>query len=193
MTFTGFYVCPECKPAAVRKLAMSLPIGFVWRKGRQLVALKECDLPARCVKCNGDTAGMPPLKRKLYWHTPLLYFCLLGIPFYCLGLILYVILGIIVRKSAIIGVSLCETHRKRRIIGVAGGVGMMLGFVLCIVATFYWESGWPMAPGVPLLLAGIIWSVVSFRVVVPVRIDSTHVFMTGVSRAFLAELPEWPG
>jgi hypothetical protein len=202
MTFTGFYICPECKPEAVRKLAMGLPVGSLWRKGKVLVALRDATLPGRCVKCNTIVEGAKSLTWKLYWRNPFWALLLLATPLYCLGIVLYLIAGIFVQKSAKISAILCRRHRRKRAAGILGGaLAILIGLVFLFVdlasvkvaGTSASLVGWVALAGFFFMIAGCIWYVLAFRVFVPVKIDATHVHTKGVCRAFLSELPEWPG
>jgi hypothetical protein len=85
MPFTGFYVCPDCKPEAVRKLSAGLPVGSLWKNGTTLVALRDVTFPNRCVKCNAPMDSERMYSQTLNWHHPLWYLLLLGTPIYLHG------------------------------------------------------------------------------------------------------------
>lgn len=96
----------------------------------------------------------------------------------------------IVRKKAVLHVGLCEIHRKKRttaiivcVAGVLGGIGLMIGAGVA-------ENGWLAFGGVVFLLVGIIWGVVGARMITPVKIEGDTVWVSGVGREFLDELPE---
>jgi hypothetical protein len=164
MNFSGLFVCAECKPVAVQKIAMGKPLGTAWRKGRLLVAVRNGDLPCRCVKCNCDTTGLPFLRRNLCWHTPWL--------------------------PATVGVGVCAKHRRSRILALVGGLVSILGFPLCLPLIFS-EPLWAMA-GMVLSGGGVVWSILAFSVVTLSKIEDSVVHLGGACRAYLAELPNWP-
>jgi hypothetical protein len=77
--FADCFVCADCKPDAVRKVTTGLPIGTMWRKGRQLIAIRGVAFPNRCVKCNCAVYDKR-LVRNVSWHHPLIYLLLLFSP-----------------------------------------------------------------------------------------------------------------
>src|SRR5215216_6441359 len=72
-------VCSDCKPAALRKLTTGLPVGTMWRNGKELVVTRATPFPDRCVKCNGSVETKR-LVRNLTWHHPLIYILVLLSP-----------------------------------------------------------------------------------------------------------------
>src|SRR5688572_15920673 len=101
MPFSGFFVCSQCKPDAVRKLGSGMPIGRMWRKkGLLIVAVKDAVFPSRCVKCN-ELTGDERMRRKIHWHSPLLYVLFL------LNVLIYLIVAICVRKRAELNIAVC--------------------------------------------------------------------------------------
>lgn len=158
----------------------------IWRSKSVLVMTKEAPLPDRCVKCNAPTQHR--LKRNLRWHHPALYILIVG------GFLFYVILALVLSKTATINVGLCETHagaRKRDIL-----ITWML--VLLSFASFYFavaaEAASLFFVGLALLLAAIIYGSVKARVVAPRKIDEYYVWLTGVNANYLEQFPEWrPG
>jgi hypothetical protein len=64
-------------------------------------------LPDRCARCNRPVT-LPQVRRTVYWPNSWLYLLSL------LSLLIYVIVALIVRKKAVVQVSLCEEHRKQR-------------------------------------------------------------------------------
>lgn len=165
----------------------------VWRDGSQLVMCKDADLPARCVKTNVPTDRM--LRRQLYWHNPLLYLMI-----FFPGLCIYVIVALIVRKSADIEVGLSPEGFRSRRWGIAiGWLSFLLGGVLFFVGVVNSDSNgntannWWIAIIAGLLggLIGIIVGVVKSAVVSPTKITDSHVWLRGVHPDYLATLPQW--
>lgn len=155
----------------------------IWRSKSVLIMTKQAPLPDRCVKCNAPTRHT--LKRNLRWHHPALYILIIG------GFLFYVILALVLSKSATINVGLCETHaaaRKRDIL-----IAWIL--VLLSFASFYFaasaEAMSLLFVGLTLFLGGIIYGIVKARVVAPQKIDDHYVWLTGLNTNYLEQFPQW--
>ncbi len=68
------------------------------------------------------------LKRKLYWHHPLVYLFIL------VNLLIYAIIAIATRKSATIQLPLAERYKKRRILNMIIAWGFVLASIGCLLA-----------------------------------------------------------
>jgi hypothetical protein len=143
----------------------------------------KAPLPNRCVKCNAPTQHT--LKRNLRWHHPALYILI------AVGVLFYVILALVLSKSATIHVGLCETHaasRKRDIFITC--VLVLLSFV-----SFYFavatEQMMMLFAGLMILLGAAIYGIVKARVVAPQKIDDQYVWLTGINANYLQQFPEW--
>jgi len=183
------WVCAKCKPILLQRLVegASLPSGGgLWRMGRRLVTCSETPFPDRCVKCNAPANGYR-LKRVLYWQHPAYYLLLL-----C-NLIVLLIVVLIVRKKAILHIGLCERHRTRRQISLALGWGSAALGVVLIIAGAGYDSGLAVVIGIATLLIGGITGAAMATTVTPTKMTKENVWITGVHRDFLAQLPEWPG
>jgi MFS family permease len=168
----------------------------VWRDGAVLVMTKYAKLPDRCLKCNGPADGWA-LKRSLSWHPQVYYLLLLISP------IIYIIVALIVRKTAKVYFPLCERHRRRRRRAIAvGWLASLLGIALIFAAATVVptivevQTHWIIVPvvffvGVVLFLTGIIYGFIRSQVAVPTRIDKRFVWLNKVGPAFLATLPFW--
>ncbi|HKO61445.1 MAG TPA: hypothetical protein VJV03_09815 [Pyrinomonadaceae bacterium] len=163
----------------------AIPGHGVWRDGAKLVMSRDAELPPRCVKCNVPTHLK--LKRKLSWHHPALYLIIL------VALLIYLIIALIVRKSATIEIGLCDEHQAKRrrnvLITTALGIVGLFGFVLA--AGF--DDGIYLLIGFVALIATLIYGIAVARVVAPAKIDDRFVWLTGVNKQYLSELPQWPG
>jgi hypothetical protein len=155
----------------------------IWRSESALVMTKQALLPGRCVKCNAPTRHT--LKRNLRWHHPAIYISILG------SLLLYVVLSLVLSKSATIHVGLCETHaaaRKRDII-------ISCFLVLMSFASFYFavaaEDMNLFFVGAIVFLGGVIYGIVRTKVVAPKKIDDRFVWLTGVNDNYLRQFPYW--
>lgn len=158
----------------------------VWRENKKLVMRREAQLPDRCIKCNEPAYG-GRLKRKLSWHHPALYLLIL------VALLLYLLIALIVRKTATVEIPLCERHlaKRRRDLWISwttvlAGLG---GFFLAVA----FNDGVFALLGSVLLLVGVIYTVIATRLVVPTRIDESYVWLTSVNADYLSSLPTFPG
>jgi hypothetical protein len=155
----------------------------IWQSKSILVMSKQAPLPDRCVKCNAPTNHK--LKRNLRWHHPALYILIFG------GMLFYVILALVLSKTATINVGLCETHteaRKRDIL-------ITWGLVLLSLGSFYFagaaeQMGFVFV-GLVLFFGGVIYGIARTRVVAPQKIDNEYVWLTGVNASYLQQFPEW--
>ena len=183
------WVCATCKPVFLQRLAEGVAVpsqGGLWRMNKRLVARSEAILPDRCIKCNAPANGFR-LKRVLYWQHPAYYLLLL-----CNLLVLLVVV-LIVRKKAILHIGLCEKHRAQRKQGQIIGWSSLLGGVILLVCGAVFNSGVTALIGVAVLLVGGIYGSVRATTITPTKITKENVWVTGVHKDFLADLPEWLG
>ncbi|MEK6280034.1 MAG: hypothetical protein AABN95_06735 [Acidobacteriota bacterium] len=163
----------------------SLGMPGVWRHKATLVMSKDALLPDRCVKCNVPTPGR--LKRKLSWHHPAIYIIVL------FAILIYLIVALILRKTATVDIGICDEHRakRRRNILITWvlfvlGVG---GFILAITT----EDPTYLLFGTVALFGALIFGLVAVRIVTPSKIDDKFVWLKGVNKEYLDELPQWVG
>ncbi|GAB2518299.1 hypothetical protein [Lysobacter humi (ex Lee et al. 2017)] len=153
------------------------------RDGRDGVYVpRGADLPARCVRCNAPVAGARK-RRTLYWHSPWLYLLI------AIGLLVYAVVALIVRRRAEASPGLCALHaaqvRRTRWIGV----GLGLGAFGAMFAAF---SSDRVGLGLLCLLAAcVVFAVTAIRarLVRPTRIDERGMRLVGFGEAFLASIP----
>lgn len=184
--YDKFHVCAGCKPIFFQRVreGAALPSqGGVWRSDKTVVMTREALLPDRCVKCNASANGYR-LKRKLRWHNPFLYILIIS-P------VIYIIVALIVSKTAEIQVGLCEAHRKRRrnvmILATALFIGWPLGLILGAVLS----SGALVGISFLLLIASLLVAASGPRVVTAEKIEDRHIRFRGSGRPFLESIPEW--
>jgi hypothetical protein len=186
-------VCAQCKPLFLQRMAEGVATSGatgIWREGKRLVTRSETPFPDRCVKCNTPANGFK-LKRTLYWHHPAIYLMLLLICIISIfGIIAFVVVSIVTRKKAVLHIGLCEAHRAQRRIGLYICTLGMLGGVALLVGAIIAESWWIALAGGVTFFFGAIWGVVRTRMIAATKIDKDFVWVSGVGRAFLNELPQ---
>jgi hypothetical protein len=163
----------------------------VWSDGRYLIMWKDAELPDVCVKSNQPANG-GRLKRNLSWHHPAVYLALLA------NLIIYVILALVLRKTAVIEIGLSEEWfaRRRRAIAigwlsVVSGIGAMIAGIALVDR--HDEFGWMILGGLLVTLFGAIYGLLKARMVAPIRITDEYVCLKGVHSDYLDALPQYTG
>lgn len=182
------YVMTQINPYAAPKSAFT-PVSNsdgIWRLKKTVILRRDSDLPDRCIKCNAP--ALPPYKKqKLYWHHPALYLLFL------LNIIVYLVIALLIRKTAELHVGLCEEHRKQLLRGRVIGYG---GFVLVLALTFVSivEHSTPL--GIATGCLALVWIIATIavnRLLTPQKIDKDYVRIKGCGPLFLDSLPEFPG
>lgn len=160
----------------------------LWRKGHLLVLHKHAPLPARCVKSN-----MPAdrrLKRNLYWHHPAIYLAVF------IGVLVYIILAVVLRKTATINIGLSEEWFARRRRAIAMGWLLALGsigaFSFGVARADQDWSVWLIGLSPLVFLVGALYGLIGARMVVAQRISDDYVWIKGVCPDYLDGLPNWP-
>jgi hypothetical protein len=164
------------------------PHAFV-RDGSRLIVYsaalaQNAQLPPRCVKC-GALADGKPVSKTFSWHHPALYLLIL------VGLLVYVIVALVVRKQMKLQVPICSRHAQRR------NAGMMLAWILPLVGVadafilpqFNVDGGIVALVCIGFILAGlVIWAAVS-NPITPKFIDQYRGEFAGICESFLQQLP----
>ncbi len=156
----------------------------IFRDGGRLVVEPGASLPDRCVKCNGPAEGYTK-KLNLSWHHPAIYLIVL------VGVLIYVIVALIVRKTARVNIPLCPTHRAKRRNIILTGLGIFLLGIVGFISAIALDNGWYALVGFVLFLGGIITMVMGSQTVTPALINERAAWLKGVGPDFLAELPDW--
>ena len=182
----GSDVCVGCKDRVLDKMRMGLPIGgTAWRDGKKLVVADGSQLPDQCVKCNLPAEG-GRMKRKVYWHPPLVYAALL------VNILLYGILAMCFRKTVKMEIGVCPACRARRIRDLIIGWLALLGGIAVGAAGLAYGKPWGWA-GPVLFLAGALWLILRTQVLLASRIQEKRAWLRGCHKDYLAKLPEWTG
>lgn len=158
-------------------------LGF-WRDGKLLGFRRGVLIPAqRCFKCNEPSVGKP-LQRKLTWHHPLIYLTIFA------GLIIYVIVALIVRKSAVVRVGLCSKHRNQQRIVVAVSAILILSIIPMLFVAVQVTNGAPYGIlGLLLFIAGLFVYLIGGQVVTPKLIDEQIILVKGAGMPYLESFP----
>jgi hypothetical protein len=144
---------------------------------------RQALLPDRCIKCNEPAERK--LKRKLSWHHPAIYLLVFG------GALFYVLLAMVMRKTATIEVGLCENHSamRQRDIAFTWALGLLaLGSFFFAVQ---FEHMTFVGIGILLILATAIYGIVRVKVVTPTKIDERFIWLKGCTGDYLTAFPEW--
>jgi len=156
--------------------------GGVWRDGNTLIMHKTARLPDYCIKCGVEANGSH-LRKKLSWHHPAVSLLILA------GVLIYLIVAMVVRKSATVEISLCEDHlhkHRTAVIGTWMTFLAGLGFMVLAIAA---ESGGSALFGLLLLFTSFILALTWAKVVTVKKIDDYYLWLKGVDESFLSMLP----
>lgn len=163
----------------------------LWRDGDILVMSKDAELPNQCLKCNGPTNGRR-LKRQLSWHPQGYYLIVL------FNLLVYILVAMVVRKTAKVLIPICELHRRRRIRAIAlgwllslGGIAVIIGGATSGTARNETASGVILAIGFVMIVVGLVYGMAGSRVCTVHKIDKSFVYFRKVKPEFLNTLPDW--
>ena len=185
---TNPYAAPTMGPAILP--SHSDFSNAIFQKNGALIVHKNAQLPDRCIKSNEPTQSK--LKRALYWHHPALYLLIL------LHILVYVVVALIVRKSAVLWIPIEDRFKKARIrnIMIAWllfflGIGSLTAGLIAMDSQS--PISWILILLCPvLMLTAALIGIYGCRIVYPKRIDGQYVWLKGVSAEFLSEFPEWP-
>jgi len=141
-------------------------------------------LPPPCIKC-GAPANGKPVNKTFYWHHPALYLLVLA------GVLVYLLVAVIVRKSMRMSVPLCARHAQRRSTAVTLAwviplVGVADAFIL---PRFGIDGGVVALITLLLVVTGVvIWAIVDYPIR-PKSIDQYRGVFTGCAEAYLQQFP----
>jgi hypothetical protein len=196
---------PYAPPAA--DVDIERQVGGVFRVGKLVRVDRNGALPDRCVTCNA--AALPKrVGRRLYWARWEWRVLAWGLPLALLGLgiagievagmlvmpavVVLLIVNMLVRKRADLGIGLCARHwRMRRAIGLLGLASSVsiLGFTIFTLSGPSFQFLVP-ASVLATLALGIAYAYTGAQRVAIGRIDEQHVWLTGAGQAFRDALPE---
>jgi hypothetical protein len=184
-------VCEHCRAPIDDTMSDCLecgrPLGSrpIERHGYRFKIWRGTELPPVCVRC-GAPAREKPWKRSFYWHEPALYLTIL------LGVLVYVIIAVVVRKRIDLDVPMCEAHWRRRALLRKVSYGMLALAVGLVVLAFSVRG--EAAPGFACLgsfvtgVAALFVHGAADRSIQPKRITDDYAEFAGASPQFLAVL-----
>jgi hypothetical protein len=170
----NLYAPPRVNVTEVRE-------GNCSRDGKFVIVQTGSDLPPRCIVCN-EPVTAPIKKKKVYWHSTWIYILVL------VNILLYLIVGIVARKTFAVSPGLCEAHaadrRKRSLILVAAGIGALaIG-----AALLSYEQALGAICSFLLGFAALVCAAVVKRTVYPKKITPEYAQLGGCKEPFLASL-----
>ena len=196
VTVSGHSVCAACKPALLQRLREGAPLSplgsslGMFRKDDRLVVETGATPPHRCVYCNAP--GTWEKRRTFYWCPPWVYALVF------LGLLIFVIVAMILRKTIAFEVVLCAKHASQRRRNIAIGWGLFALAIATVVGgnmiDFNWNVlGWALLAGLFLTVAGLVVGMRAAAVLSPARIGKRSGCFRRAGKEYVATLPEWPG
>ena len=198
LEYGNLLVCTKCKETFLDKLKQGVRVGNgPWRQGKTLVFQEGAELPRRCLTCNQPAEHA--IKKNLSFVSQwLLLLILLGVP----GLILYLLIGVLIRKRAKVTAYLCARHRVRRRYLILGNWLLFAASALALIAgiagiartarTGEQEDVW-LILNLFAILGGLLSLVMAialtlFRVR---KIENGTAYVRGAGRPFLDDLQPW--
>ena len=154
-----------------------------YREGSCMVVRSVGGVPDRCVVCNGP--AVKKIRKKLFWHHPALYIL---IP---MGLIIYLIVAMAVRKMVIVNLGLCEKHQKRAVLDKLFTLAAVIGGFLMIFGGAIYHAPPMIVAGILAIFLGLFY--IAIRNIVSVKsIDGAGIArVKGAGKKFLDSLPVW--
>jgi len=164
------------------------PFAGLWRQGNVLVMHKRAPLPDICLKSNQPATQR--LKRNLSWHHPAVFILVL------VSLLIYVIVALIIRKTATIHIALSDQWiaLRRRRMTIAWTTILLCVAMIAVGALNADSTNWgPFAIvfGVSAFLVAAIYGLLACRMVWPQRMTDDYIWLKGAHPDFLARLEVW--
>jgi phage shock protein PspC (stress-responsive transcriptional regulator) len=168
----------------------ALPVFPITRDGAKLVipvamALPMALLPPVCVKCGAPADGKP-VEKTFYWHPQWLYVLIF------IGVLIYAIAALVMRKQMRVRVPLCRRHAERRSgLLILAGVLPVIGFADTFILPSYGvDTALVVLVVVAFILAGLVLWAVAGSPIRPTLIDQYQGIFTGCCLPFLLQFPE---
>ena len=146
-----------------------------WQDSNLLVLRKDGHLPPQCVRCN-SIDGVEQIKMSLGYY-----------PKYNLALLL---VGFVYYKTFKLEISLCERDKSSRRKSVIVAVLLLVGGIIAIVFSRN-HSGFVLIGGLVMVAVGSILATIPGTPVSIEKVEKPYIWIKGVSRDYLAGLPQW--
>jgi hypothetical protein len=108
------------------------------------------------------------------------------------GWLVYLIVAMIIRKTARVHIGLCERHLTNRRITIFVSWAIFALGVVAIVMAIANESGVAALLGILLIIGAAIYGAFGARTVYASKIDERFAWIKGVNSEYLAQFPQWP-
>jgi uncharacterized membrane protein len=149
---------------------------------------KAAPLPDICLKSN--TKATRRLPRSLSWHHPAIFILVFVSP------LIYIIVALIVRKTATIQMPLSEEWYARRRQRMAIAWSIVLASVVLFFLGIFLADQVELAPLLAVaaifgLLGAAIYGLIACRLITPQRITDEYVWIKGAHPDFLNRLEVW--
>jgi len=167
----------------------------VWRNEKLIVMRKGGDLPGRCILCNEIAEPGKP-RRIIYLNIWLqIAMLVLFLVFNVLALIPIIIVSLIFRKTAKVGIPVCGEHRRKRLWITLTTFSLLAASIgLAVMAARI-----PMYQGPIFMIAAVIFvgafvlAIIRGQLLRAKKIDKETVTLKGAKSPFLDSLPVYPG
>jgi hypothetical protein len=157
----------------------------VWRDGKLLVFDSWAELPDRCLRCNAPAEGNK-IKKTFRLSRPGLDLLALVAPLF--GIVLFLIPA----PTAKVRLCFCRDHMNRLRLMMVGNWGVLVLGLAFIIWGAAAQSGALALIGSGLVIASGTIGTMAGRYASVRRIDGNYVWLAGVSKAYLSELPSIP-
>lgn len=149
--------------------------------GSVLYVAHGSELPRRCVKCNLPVTGLVK-KRTFYWHSPWWYVLVL------VNILVYAIVGLIVRRKIKLSPALCTAHRQRRRTLLSATLAAACVAAAAGVSTFGGETADTSLLAFIVAFLCLVAALFAGRIVYPIEINERGARLKGCGDAFLRSL-----
>lgn len=161
----------------------------LYRDNKKLVFRKGVNWPQLCIKTNKEISSNEGLHKRIYWHSQAIYLTAFISP------LIYIIVAMITRKEYFGFFPMSqETIKKRKIEILISVLLSLLGLILFFASIGAADNESliliMMPLGFFLMLGALIYGTAK-RLITPVKISNEFVWITGVHKDFLQQLPQW--
>jgi len=155
-------------------------------EGPALVVPKDARLPEICVISGRRGPGLYRTL-KLTYVPPWVYVTILA------SLLVMIIVMLIVQKRGTVTVWISDVERIRRRNAILLNWLLFFGALALFVLAGVLENGWPVVPGIALLVTPLVIYYVRLRIVYPGRIDQNRIWLRGIRPEVMTAMVEAAG